>query len=445
MKKYWQALTIFILVTCLIVVTNTLADIQELPNPQPKLDDAPVVFNNETLFTIREKFGLASPQQRAKEISNRIEDVAKDVSIPLDSIQVAEVEGVAIISAEDTVLVGITEDDAKAVGKTQQKLAAAYLLKIKASVAKYRQEHSLLNSIRRWFSNPIVVQFIVLGIGTIVISFIFRYLSRSLPRYIADSDMSYRLRKVITFTGYLAILLFVTIVFSDRLGRLTVIFGVVGAGVAFALQEVIGSFAGWVAISLGQYYTPGDRVQLGGIMGDVIDISILRTTLMECGDWVKADLYNGRIVRIANSFVFKEPVFNYSGDFHFVWDEITVPIKYGSDRVLARSIFQQVLTEVVGQYIHPAKTEWNKMVHKYLIEEQRIEPAVTLIANDNWLEFTLRYVVDYKRRRGTKDELFTRIMDEIDKTDGCVAIASATVHLVETPVFDVQLRDRNSI
>jgi small-conductance mechanosensitive channel len=220
-----------------------------------------------------------------------------------------------------------------------------------------------------------------------------------------------------------------------------VVFGVVGAGVAFALQEVIASFAGWVAISLGQFYKPGDRVQLGGIMGDVIDVGVLRTTLMECGDRVKADLYNGRIVRIANSFVFKEPVFNYSGDFPFVWDEITVPVKYGSDRTLARDIFQRVVDEVVGEYIIPAKAEWNKMVHKYLIEEQRIEPAVTLIANDNWLEFTIRYVVDYKRRRGIKDQLFTQILDEIDKTEGRVALASTTFHLVETPVFNVRLSE----
>ncbi len=299
--------------------------------------------------------------------------------------------------------------------------------------------------IKLWLANPIVGKLIAVGIGILVINFIFRVLSRSLPRYIQDSDARYRIRKVIVFIGYFCILLYITIVFSDRLGRLTVVFGVIGAGVAFALQEVITSFAGWVAISLGQFYKPGDRVQLGGIMGDVIDISILRTTLMECGNWVKADLYNGRIVRIANSFVFKEPVFNYSGDFPFVWDEITVPVKYGSERALARDIFQRVVDEVVDNYVTDAKAEWKSMVHKYLIEEQKIEPAVTLAANDNWLEFTIRYVVDYKRRRTTKDRLFTQILDEIDKTDGRVAIASTTFHLVETPVFDVRLTERRNL
>ncbi|MEA5508485.1 mechanosensitive ion channel domain-containing protein [Crocosphaera sp. UHCC 0190] len=444
MKKYWQALIIFVLVTCLIVLSNSLAYSQKSPNSENKSNDGSVVFNNETLFVIQEKFGPASQQQRAKEISNRIEGVAKDFSIPLDSFQVAEVEGVEIVSSKDTVLIGITESDAKAAGKTQKQLAAEYLQKIKTSIAQYRKEHSLLRLIQNWFSHPIVIKLIIIAIGIVLINVIFRYLSRSLPRYITDSDISYYLRKVITFIGYLAIVLFVTIVFSDRLGQLTVVFGVIGAGVAFALQEVIASIAGWLAISLGQFYNPGDRIQLGGIMGDVIDISILRTTVMEIGAWVKADLYNGRIVRIANSFVFKEPVYNYSADFPFVWDEIVIPVKYGSDHHLAREILQRVAEEVVGEYVPHANTHWKEMVHKYLIENARVEPAVTLVTTDNWMEFTLRYVVDYKSRRVKRDQLFTRILDEFLMTGDRVAYASTTFHLVETPVFDVRInRDRN--
>jgi small-conductance mechanosensitive channel len=298
-----------------------------------------------------------------------------------------------------------------------------------------------LKTIQKLLDDAIVIKLIEVTSGIIIVAIIFRILSQVLPRQVQDSDLRYRIRKAITFVGYAIMALLIVLIFSDSLGKLTVIFGVIGAGVAFALQEVIGSFAGWVAISFGQFYKPGDRVLLGGIMGDVIDISILRTTLMECGAWVKADLYNGRIVRIANSFVFKEPVFNYSADFPFVWDEITVPVKYGSDRSLTREILQQVANEVVGEYMPQAQVQWQHMVHKYLIEDARIEPAVTLAANDNWLEFTLRYVVDYKQRRGKKDVIFSRILDEFDNTNGSISIASTTIHIVETPAFNVKLTD----
>jgi small-conductance mechanosensitive channel len=203
---------------------------------------------------------------------------------------------------------------------------------------------------------------------------------------------------------------------------LTVALGVAGAGIAFALQEVIASIAGWVALSFGKFYSAGDRVQLGGIVGDVIDISVLRTTLMEIGQWVKGDLYNGRIVRVANSFVFKEPVFNYS-DFNFLWDEITVSIKYGSDYKLARDMLQRIADDILVGVVPEAKKAWHGMVDRYLIEDARIEPKVTLLLNEKGIEFTVRYVTDYKDRRSTKDRLFTKVLEEIDSTEGKIALA----------------------
>lgn len=295
--------------------------------------------------------------------------------------------------------------------------------------------------VRTWLYNPTIGKFVAAIIAILVVITIVRLVKRSVSKYIESSDARYRVRKFITFIGYVATALILTVIFSDKLGGLTVAFGVAGAGIAFALQEVIASVAGWFAISFAKFYSPGDRVQLGGIKGDVIDISILRTTLMEVGEWVKGDLYSGRVVRIANSFVFKEPVFNYSGDFPFLWDEIILPVKYGSDHRLAREIMVRVVNEAAGEYTQKAVVAWEKMLKQYRLEEAGVEPTVTLVANDNWLEFTIRYVVDYKKRRGTKDLLFTRILEEFDKTDGRVGFASATFHLVEAPVFDVRFSE----
>jgi hypothetical protein len=83
------------------------------------------------------------------------------------------------------------------------------------------------------------------------------------------------------------------------------------------------------------------------------------------------------------------------------------------------------------------------MVNKYRIEDARIEPMVLLIANDNWMEFTVRYVTDYKRRRSTKDILFTRILEEFDATDGKVSLASATFDLVSAPVIKVRMTEES--
>jgi len=294
---------------------------------------------------------------------------------------------------------------------------------------------------KRWLFDPTVAKLIAAAIGLLIVYVVVRSLQRGIGRYVQDTDTRYRARKFVTFLGYIVALLLLTVIYSERLAGFTVAFGVAGAGIAFALQEVIASVAGWVALSFGNFYRPGDRVQLGGIKGDVIDIGILRTTLMEVGQWVNGDLYNGRIVRIANSFVFKEPVFNYSADYPFLWDEITLPVRYGSDWQYTRAMIERVVNEVVGDYALQSKEAWDRMLKQYRLEEAKIDPMITLVANDNWIEFTARYIVDYRRRRWAKDRLYTRILEEVDKSNDYIRLASATFELVGMPRLDISLHN----
>jgi small-conductance mechanosensitive channel len=301
--------------------------------------------------------------------------------------------------------------------------------------------HDLELRLKDWLFDANVGRLVATVLGLVVIIVVIRSVQRALATRIDDGATRYRVRKAIAFAGYLAAFLYLAALFSDKLGGLTVAFGVAGAGIAFALQEVIASIAGWLALTFSNFYQPGDRVELGGIKGDVIDIGVLRTTLMEVGQWVDGDLYNGRIVRVANSFVFKAPVFNYSGDFPFLWDEITVPIRFGSNRQETRTIIEQVAARVVGEYAVTASTAWKDLVKKYRIEDASVAPTLTLVANDNWMQYTLRYVVDYRRRRSVKDALFNGILDAVEAAGDRVQLASVTFELVGAPPITVRTRD----
>jgi len=95
------------------------------------------------------------------------------------------------------------------------------------------------------------------------------------------------------------------------------------------------------------FYRTGDRIQLGGVKGDVIDIGVFRTMIMECGEWVGSDDHTGRIVRVPAGVVFREPVFNYSAEFPFLWDEITLPITFASDHeAVAKQISEECECEM---------------------------------------------------------------------------------------------------
>jgi small-conductance mechanosensitive channel len=295
----------------------------------------------------------------------------------------------------------------------------------------------MIDWLRTTFEDAASQRWLLLVAGLLVITTIVRVVQRTFGARIGDPDTRYRWRKGAAFTGYAVAVVLALSIFGTQHGGVTVALGVAGAGIAFALQEVIASVAGWLALSFSSFYRPGDRVQLGGIKGDVIDIGMLRTTLMEIGQWVDGDLYNGRIVRVANSFVFKEPVFNYSADFPFLWDEIKLPIRFGSDRDTTRAILRAAADEVVGQYTGFAKEAWSEMVRKFRIEDAMVEPMVSFVATDNWLAYTLRYVVDYRRRRAVKDQLFTTILAAIEATGGRVQTASATFELTGMPPINV--------
>ncbi|CAN5724226.1 mechanosensitive ion channel [soil metagenome] len=291
--------------------------------------------------------------------------------------------------------------------------------------------------IKRWLFDPTVGKIASPRFGVLIVAGLGRLAQRYVRDYVKDNAARYRARKVVGLSIYVAAAVVLIVIFSERLVGLTVAFGVAGAGIAFALQEVIASVAGWVAISFGHVYRTGDRVEVRGIKGDVIDIGILRTTLMEIGQWVNGDLYTGRIVRVANSSVFKDPVYNYSADFPFLWDEITLPVRYGSDWRLAKSMLLGIGDEVCKDYALQSKDAWRHAVEKYRLEDAQVEPMVTLVANDNWLEFTLRYIVDYRKRRFVKDRLFTRILEEVDASGDKIRLASATFELVNIPKLDL--------
>jgi small-conductance mechanosensitive channel len=282
------------------------------------------------------------------------------------------------------------------------------------------------------------------AVGILIIHTAFRVLERTLPRHFGRADARYKVRKFVVFCGYLSILLFLALLFEDRLGRLSLVLGVAGAGVAVALQDVLASIAGAFSVGFSKLYAVGDRVQIGDTRGDVIDIGLLRTTLMETGNWVGRDQYNGRIVHIPNSIILRGSVFNYSQGFRFIWDEIKVVFTTASDCLLAREMLLRVATEAIGQYLIEARTSWKEISENYRSENPSLEPSVSLVVNGGSLEFSISYVVDYAKRTAMKDQLFTKIVQEVANSNGRLAWTSSGVTVISQPALPEASEDHLS-
>ena len=208
--------------------------------------------------------------------------------------------------------------------------------------------------------------------------------------------------------------------------------GILGAGIAFASQEVIGSFAGYVNIVTGNLYHIGDRVRIGDVTGDVLDISILRTTVMEIGEWVQADQYTGRIVTVANRVVFSDPVFNYTQRWQYLWDEIMIPVTYKSDWQRAGEIMLERARKYTSHFHEQAEAQLAAMMKVYPVQVTTVEPTLYIIMTDNWIEITLRYVVEPRERRQVKGQLHHELLQHF-QSEPAITVASATFEIVGFP------------
>tara|TARA_R110002126_G_scaffold26030_1_gene88401 strand:+ start:21 stop:926 length:906 start_codon:yes stop_codon:yes gene_type:complete len=299
-----------------------------------------------------------------------------------------------------------------------------------------------MEQINKWIiENPTAFSIIKYVLLVAFVLILIQLTRRFLQQKVTDTGARYKSQKGIEIIGYIVLIFLSFSYFTGNIKDFTLAIGLFTAGIAFTLQELILSIAGSLYIFIVKVYKPGDRIEINGIKGDVIDVDSIYTTMMEIGQWVSSDNYSGRIVKLSNAFVFKGPIYNYSQDFPFIWDEFNLPIKYGSDVELAKSIVIKIASDTLSEYTANSKSRWNEIVNKYYIEDAIVDPTLAITLTDNWIQFNLRYIVDYKKRRATKHILNDKIHKEVEKTNGKVALASTTLELIKIPEIKVNMKE----
>lgn len=263
------------------------------------------------------------------------------------------------------------------------------------------------------WANDLYRKLILTGVIIVVMVIVRNVVQRViLNRYHGDPHQVYMLRKIADYVITAVGLIVLFGLWIQRSTDLTVALGLVAAGLAFALQEVIGSIAGWLSIIFGRPFTLGDRIETGGIHGDVVDISVLRTTLMETGSWLGGMQATGRIVTLSNAFIFKEPLFNYSRDLLVVWDEVRASIPYSADWQRAKAIMVDIISSNPDyQALVPlARQQQEAMRRRVAAEVSPLEPRPYTKMADSWIEIGVVYPVAYNRRRGFRSALTEGIL-----------------------------------
>lgn len=236
-------------------------------------------------------------------------------------------------------------------------------------------------------------------------------------------------------------------IWFDNPTRLAAAIGLVTAGLAFALQKVVTALAGYIVILRGELFTVGDRITMGGVRGDVIGLGFTTTHIFEMGQppaekdespttWVRSRQPTGRIVGISNARIFDEPITNYSREFSYIWEELSVPIPFSVDRDRVERIMLTAARRWTEDYIDDAAVAIRRFSSRYAIESQPVEPKVYIRITDNWLEFTVRFVAPIRGVRELKDELSRDILREFEANG--IEFASATFAIVDLPEMRVR-------
>ena len=254
-------------------------------------------------------------------------------------------------------------------------------------------------------------------------------------------------RQAISLTSTIVLILGLLSIWFNDPTRLATALGLVSAGLAFALQQPVTSIAGYFVILRGETFNVGDRISMGGVRGDVLRLGFIQTTIMEMGQppavqaatpamWVKSRQFTGRIVTVSNSKIFAEPVYNYTRDFPFIWEEMAIPVTYTADRAKAEAI---LLAAAQEHAVDPGSLEdrvRNDLEKRFDVQPIDLVPRVYYRITDNWLELSVRFIVHDHLIRGVKDQMSRQILRGLDAAG--IGIASATYDIVGFPALELK-------
>lgn len=226
-----------------------------------------------------------------------------------------------------------------------------------------------------------------------------------------DMRARYRWSKTTTYVLVSLGILMVGRVWFTGFGSVATYLGLVSAGIAIALRDLLVNLAGWGFILWRRPFAVGDRIEVSGIRGDVIDVRLFQFTLLEIGNWVDADQSTGRVIHVPNGKVLSDPLANYTRGFQHIWHELPVLVTFESDWKKAKKILQDVIKEHAPEVGTAVQNQIRSYSSQYLIFYQKLDPIVYTKVMDSGVLLTIRFLTEPRKRRGYEEHMWEVILD----------------------------------
>jgi small-conductance mechanosensitive channel len=271
-------------------------------------------------------------------------------------------------------------------------------------------------------------------VATLVLLILFvllRFLTCSVvKRKIDDPARFHHWRRVIVNTLTIVALVLIGRVWIRAFDSLATFLGLASAGLAVAMHDSIANVAGWVFILFRKPFKVGDRIEVGTITGDVIDVRLFQFSVVEVGNWVDADQSTGRIVHIPNSQILREPVSNYETGFQYIWHEIPVLITFESNWRKAKELLANIAAEKAEHLSEGAEEQIRRAAMRYLIFFKNLTPIVYTSVKESGVLLTLRYIVKPRQRRNSEEAIWEAILAAFEQHED-IALAYPTTRFFQ--------------
>ncbi len=243
---------------------------------------------------------------------------------------------------------------------------------------------------------------------------------------ISDPGSRYSFRRALSILNIVAFLVAGLAIWVPNTQTLLVSYGLIAAGVAVSLQDFFKNIVGGAILFITGLYRVGDRIEVNEKSGDVVDIGLQYTILLEIRQWIAGDQPTGRLVTIPNGQVLSHAVHNYSKDHQFIWDELFVPVTYDSNWKSAADLVLAIVNRETEAVTERARISLKGLSEKYFLPARSEVPAVYLTLTDNWIELHVRYVTDVRNRRALKNDLSRLVLEKLEQAPD-ITVASETM------------------
>lgn len=293
---------------------------------------------------------------------------------------------------------------------------------------------SFIQRVENFIQNSpgVTYQIIQSVIAIFVIWLIWFIALRIVNSRIPESKGQYKWRKNLTYVSVFLGFLIVGNIWFEGLQSLATFFGLLSAGIAIALKDPVSDLAAWIFILWRKPLDVGDRIQVGDVKGDVIDIRVFKFTVLEIGNWVHADQSTGRVVHVPNHKIFTDSLANYTSDFEFIWNELEVLVTFESDWKKAKEILQAIADEHLEDFVDRAKQQVRRAKKSYLIHYRYLTPIVYTDVQESGVQLTIRHLSDPRKRRNITEQIWEDTLRKFDEHDD-IELAYPTMRIYQQP------------